>query len=392
MARAASRILRLLAWLLALVFFITTAALIYESAQSGVSPLFSWASELETETLPAPVVTFTSISGVFEVVTLTHMFLGILASWTVICACLRHGARKSIRTAGWLIPVAATLMAFAIFAPLIQSQLILGTGWTLALGLDQPPLQNAAIVIFLAADPLVQWPLLLVFCYAGAATLLAVTKAERRIALVILGVALVTLALLITGWIMAGRPINQLARTAPLGLGLLAFVSFLQSEADRPGHAHIWVGTAMTIAAGIYSTSQAATGLTNPTETVLMTTMAYTGPYAMAMFLGFAYFDIRWQPRLPRLLVWGHALGLAVVAGLAFVPLASPEMRSFPIRYIDYPAAYEPTRFMLANAQALLLIWALVGLALMGRYRLPQAPHLPPLQAQSTEPASPQAA
>ena len=391
MASAASWILRKVLWLLALVFLATCVALIYESAQSGVSPLFAWANTLEAETLPAPLTAFVSVSGVAELVTLIHIILGTLASWAVVWACLRHGADNGMRTAGWLIPLAAVLMTFGAVAPLLSSSHILSTGWLEATGFSPAQQQTVSRPLFAVAHPMVQWPLLLVFCYAAAAILLATTKTERWSAVSIIFVAFITLALLVAAWIMAGVPFNQLARTAPLGLGLLAFVSVLQSDSDRPGHAHIWIGTAVTIAAGIYGIIQAAGGLSNPYTSVMMTMFAYTGPYAMVTFLGFAYLDMRWQPRLPRLLVWCHALGLAILAGLAFLPLGAPELRTIPMRDIDYPAIHDPTRFIVANAQALLLIWVLIGLVAMRRSRQMPAPGLPPLQAQSTEPSSPQA-
>lgn len=374
------RLGRLLLWALALMFLAATVAIIIEGARPGLSPLFAWTATIDPAPLSSLLRSLASAGGAFEVATLFHIILGAVAAWWVVLSGLRTGARRGQRIAGWLRPPAAVFAALALAAPLVDSAWVQSLEWHS--GIDLSPLDSQAVgsILLKLSSPLLHWSILTAFLIAAGAILLAKSRTERRLALVVSAVALAILAVQVSLWWAEGLRVQDFSLVPFAGLPILAFAAFLQSDGDKSGHPHVIVGSVTLIAASFYISAQASQGLFAPEDTLLMTAAAYSVPYGLAIFVGLAVLDLRWQPTVPRGLIWGHAMGLAVIGSFAVLPYASQALVGVPRRSLDMQHAETTVRFMLANAQLLLVVWILAGVYVMSRYRQRQTegPPLPP--------------
>ncbi|SLN13909.1 hypothetical protein [Roseisalinus antarcticus] len=169
-------------------------------------------------------------------------------------------------------------------------------------------------------------------------------------------------------------------------LALIATLSMQLADDAVPAAPYLWTGSVGMVLGLIVAATLGTNPGTDPgtapgggaaaaatvnamAGTTLLPGLMHLTVWGFALFAVFAALNRRWSPRLQEGILWGHALGLAVLCALAAAPLVRNGLDGMPVRRLDPAASFAAAQRDAAVWALLLLGWILAGVIVAWRRR-----------------------
>ncbi len=351
-------------------FAVITLGMRYELAAPGMSQAFK---ALENAR-PADGI---AAGVIYALAIKVHHIFGLVIWGLIGVAAAKSAQRNQPGLARWIkwalrVTVGVALVSIVIsIAPQAPNAGLQPTGtpaWPvldlLAPGLLAPDLLERDLVVVMDLHLVVLFALTTIAAVLMIAGTAEENWAARAVCLsVVIGVALFFATYFAGEW--AILPLSPLS----IGmLGVLAFCAFLQSDGDRPGTAYLMIGALFTLAAIALGDLDLGKNRGGLEHTAWRTMQSHLGLVGFSLFVGFAVLDVRWQPTLPRPVVWVHGLGLVGALVWTFGPLRQLGFEGMPQGYFDYPVSFADDNLAASLGSYCLALLVVIGVFMLRRF------------------------